>query len=108
MLRQVCKFATAQTKVLSEPLKPRSELMPAWQFQSFGGLDQLKLKNVVPPQVKKPNDVLVKVYATSVNPLDVAMIGKILYLVAYYPQNLDLAFPLLLYFHCRRIWKRCS
>ncbi|XP_014288761.1 reticulon-4-interacting protein 1 homolog, mitochondrial [Halyomorpha halys] len=75
MFRQACKYATAQTKILSEPLKPRSELMLAWQFQSFGGLDQLKLNNVILPQVKKPNDVLVKVHATSVNPLDVAMIG---------------------------------
>lgn len=75
MFRQACRFATTQTKILSEPLKPRTELMPAWQFQSFGGLDQLKLKDVDIPQVKKPNDVLVKVQASSVNPLDVAMIG---------------------------------
>ncbi|CAH1391679.1 unnamed protein product [Nezara viridula] len=75
MFRQACKYATAQTKILSEPLKSHTELMPAWQFQSFGGLDQLKLNNVVVPQLKKPNDVLVKIHATSVNPLDVAMIG---------------------------------
>src|SRR5436189_2760066 len=48
-------------------IKP--ENMKAIQVQSFGGPEVLKLKEVPPPQINA-DDVLVKVYASGVNPVD--------------------------------------
>ncbi|XP_043277624.1 reticulon-4-interacting protein 1, mitochondrial [Venturia canescens] len=45
----------------------------AWQIHSYGGLEDLKLSNVRIPVISKPNEVLVKIDASSVNPIDVAM-----------------------------------
>ncbi|XP_064472963.1 reticulon-4-interacting protein 1 homolog, mitochondrial-like [Ornithodoros turicata] len=47
--------------------------MKAWRTHKFGDLQELVLEETTLPQLRSPNDVLVKVYATSVNPLDVAM-----------------------------------
>lgn len=51
--------------------------MMAWQVHSYGGLEELQLsKTARIPQIKGPNDVLIQVYASSVNPVDLAMMGK--------------------------------
>ncbi|XP_076646747.1 NAD(P)H oxidoreductase RTN4IP1, mitochondrial [Halictus rubicundus] len=47
--------------------------MQAWQIHSYGGLEELKLSNVRIPIIARPTDVLVKVEASSVNPIDIAM-----------------------------------
>ncbi|KAG7199587.1 hypothetical protein KM043_014193 [Ampulex compressa] len=47
--------------------------MQAWQVHSYGGLEDLKLASVRIPAIIKPTDVLVKVEASSVNPIDIAM-----------------------------------
>ena len=47
--------------------------MQAWQIHSYGGLEELKLLSVRIPLIAKPTDVLVKVEASSVNPIDIAM-----------------------------------
>ncbi|XP_011166443.2 reticulon-4-interacting protein 1, mitochondrial [Solenopsis invicta] len=47
--------------------------MQAWQIHSFNGLEDLKLSNVRIPIITNPTDVLVKIEAASVNPIDVAM-----------------------------------
>ncbi|KAJ8673591.1 hypothetical protein QAD02_004853 [Eretmocerus hayati] len=46
----------------------------AWQIHSYGGLDELKLSKAKIPVMSNPNDVLIQVEASSVNPIDVAMI----------------------------------
>lgn len=56
--------------------------MQAWQIHSYNGLNDLKLSNIRIPVIKNPTDVLVKVEAASVNPIDVAM-TSILLLIAY-------------------------
>lgn len=50
--------------------------MKAWQIASYGGIEQLQLANVRLPTISKPTEVLVKVDAASVNPIDIAMISK--------------------------------
>jgi len=51
--------------------------MSAWQLHEYGGINQLKLSSTVPmPVVCRPHDVLVRVHAASVNPVDVLMAGK--------------------------------
>ncbi|XP_015603922.1 reticulon-4-interacting protein 1, mitochondrial isoform X2 [Cephus cinctus] len=47
--------------------------MQAWQIHSYGNLDELKLSTVRMPVITKPTEVLIKVEASSVNPIDVAM-----------------------------------
>jgi hypothetical protein len=52
--------------------------MLAWQISSYGDIKELELSNNAKiPFLSKPNDVLVKVSATSVNPIDVLMLGKV-------------------------------
>lgn len=50
--------------------------MHAWQLHSFGGVEQLSLSDSVRiPMLAGPNDVLVQISTTSVNPIDLAMLG---------------------------------
>ncbi|KAG5675742.1 hypothetical protein PVAND_005620 [Polypedilum vanderplanki] len=50
--------------------------MTGYQIHSYGELDELQFsKNVKKPFIKSPNEMLVKVTASSVNPIDIAMIG---------------------------------
>ena len=50
--------------------------MQAWQVHSFGGVEQLSLSDSVRiPMLAGPNDVLVQISTTSVNPIDLAMLG---------------------------------
>jgi hypothetical protein len=51
--------------------------MLAWQIHCYGGLEELQLsKTARIPQIKDPNDVLIQVSASSINPIDLAMMGK--------------------------------
>jgi len=51
--------------------------MLAWQIHCYGGLEELQLsKTARIPQIKGPNDVLIQVCASSINPIDLAMMGK--------------------------------
>lgn len=51
--------------------------MPAWQIHSYGGLEELQLSETARiPQIKDPDDVLIQVCASSINPIDLAMMGK--------------------------------
>ncbi|CAL7944110.1 unnamed protein product [Xylocopa violacea] len=47
--------------------------MHAWQIHSYDGLEGLKLSNVRIPVIARPTDILVKVEASSVNSIDIAM-----------------------------------
>lgn len=55
--------------------KNPGDRMQAWQIHSYNGLGDLRLSNVRIPLITNPNDVLVKIEAASVNPIDVAMTG---------------------------------
>lgn len=54
--------------------------MQAWQTLEYGNIDKLQLDHMTPiPIIRSPIDVLIKVHAASVNPLDVRMLGMIIY-----------------------------
>lgn len=50
--------------------------MKAWQLTGYDGVEGLELGMMRIPPILHPNDVLVKVQATSVNPIDTALIGN--------------------------------
>ena len=91
MLRITCKKCQpAAANLINQQLRFSSELsvkksvqdnndnrpevkIQAWQIHSYGGVDDLKLSNTRIPVISKPNELLIKVDASSVNPIDVAM-----------------------------------
>lgn len=57
--------------------EPHNGKMSGWQIHKYKGIVSLKLNNEMPiPKIVSPTDVLVEVYTSSVNPLDVMMMGK--------------------------------
>lgn len=56
---------------------PRTMKMFGWQIHSYGDLDEVQFSdNIRIPQVRLGTEVMVRVKAASVNPIDVAMISK--------------------------------
>ncbi|XP_056422205.1 reticulon-4-interacting protein 1, mitochondrial [Hyla sarda] len=52
----------------------RRTVMPAWVIDKYGGNDVLRFnENVLFPIIHYPNEVIIKVHAASVNPIDVNM-----------------------------------
>ena len=52
------------------------EKMQAWQIHSYGSFDELKLSRAKIPVISQPSDILIKVDAASVNPIDIAELRK--------------------------------
>ncbi|XP_078226017.1 NAD(P)H oxidoreductase RTN4IP1, mitochondrial isoform X4 [Callithrix jacchus] len=53
---------------------PRSTVMPAWVIDKYGKNEVLRFtKNMMIPIIHYPNEVIVRVHAASVNPIDVNM-----------------------------------
>ena len=75
ILRLKCIVQMMHFRSLSTNLKENLDKMQAWQIHSYNGLEDLRLSNVRIPMITNPTDVLVKIEATSVNPIDVAMTG---------------------------------
>ncbi|KYN08499.1 Reticulon-4-interacting protein 1, mitochondrial [Cyphomyrmex costatus] len=76
ILRLKCTVRTVHLRSLSKlsaNLNENSDKMQAWQIHSYNGLEDLRLSNVRMPVITNPTDVLVKIEAASVNPIDVAM-----------------------------------
>ncbi|XP_066991829.2 reticulon-4-interacting protein 1 homolog, mitochondrial [Anabrus simplex] len=70
---RLLRFSTAPKPVLD--IMDDSKML-AWQIHSYGGLEELQLsKSFRVPKIKSPDDVLVEVAASSVNPIDVAMMN---------------------------------
>lgn len=61
---------------LSINLEEKPNKMQAWQIHSYNGLEDLKLSNIRIPVIMQPTDVLVKIEAASINPVDVAMTSR--------------------------------
>lgn len=52
--------------------------MTAWQIHDYGDLQELQYSdNVKMPKIQQANECLIKVLATSVNPIDVAMLSEL-------------------------------
>ncbi|XP_047026838.1 reticulon-4-interacting protein 1, mitochondrial [Helicoverpa armigera] len=54
---------------------PGAGRMRAWRVHAYGALAELRLDEARVPPLRRPRDVLVRVRAASLNPIDVAMIG---------------------------------
>lgn len=66
----------SQTRLFSTT-KIGMNVMPAWVIDKYGSNDVLRLtKNASFPVINYPNEVIVKVFAAGLNPLDVSMRGK--------------------------------
>ncbi|KAM4865661.1 NAD(P)H oxidoreductase RTN4IP1, mitochondrial [Thomomys bottae] len=53
---------------------PKSTVMPAWVIDKYGKNEVLRFtKNMMLPLITYPNEVIIKVHAASVNPIDVNM-----------------------------------
>ncbi|XP_014484245.1 PREDICTED: reticulon-4-interacting protein 1, mitochondrial [Dinoponera quadriceps] len=72
-----CTARLAQFRFLTKPAGRRKDnpevKMQAWKIHSYDGPSELQLTNVSIPIIRSPKDVLVKVEAASVNPIDIAM-----------------------------------
>lgn len=74
--------ADVRTNLKNENYIPKETFrkMKGWQLHSYNDVANLQLShNIRKPSIRKPTEVLVKVEATSVNPLDTAMIRKTTY-----------------------------
>nr|CAD7401812.1 unnamed protein product [Timema poppensis] len=65
-----CNYATSGTPLLKDdPSK-----MIAWQIHSYGELEDLQLSHSArSPPITSPDEVLIQILATSVNPIDLAL-----------------------------------
>ncbi len=68
-----CASTKSQTKTENE--FKSSKKMCGWQIHSYSDGIQYS-DNIKVPTIKDSNEILVKVSSTSVNPIDVAMVGK--------------------------------
>lgn len=51
--------------------------MPSWVIDRYGKNDVLRLtSNMIFPAIRLPNEVVIKVHAASLNPIDVNMRSK--------------------------------
>ncbi|XP_068204055.1 reticulon-4-interacting protein 1 homolog, mitochondrial-like [Palaemon carinicauda] len=73
--RRTCTSRMKYSTEAKPHKKEGSYRMNRWQFDGYSGLDGLVLANVRIPPLLKPGDILIKVSAASVNPLDTAMIS---------------------------------
>ncbi|XP_044025877.1 reticulon-4-interacting protein 1 homolog, mitochondrial-like [Siniperca chuatsi] len=60
--------------VCSSPSRLQS-CMSAWVIDQYGTNEVLKYTEVTVPTVNSPNDVMIKIHAASLNPLDISMRG---------------------------------
>ena len=57
---------------------PRNTVMPAWVIDKYGKNEVLRFnRNMMLPIIHYPNEVIIKVHAASVNPIDVNMRSKL-------------------------------
>lgn len=69
-------FISSNFCTFSDDSRSTDYKMSAWQIHSYGGLEELRISNSTRiPKISRPDDVLVEVYASSVNPIDVKMMG---------------------------------
>lgn len=68
---------TFTCRFLHSSPKRSLKTMQAWQIFEYGGADKLQLNEMADIPVIKNSctDILVKVHASSINPLDVRMLG---------------------------------
>ncbi|XP_036621823.1 reticulon-4-interacting protein 1, mitochondrial [Trichosurus vulpecula] len=82
VLRRACGLCPGRCRALGRPLRvrdisttaSRSTVMPAWVIDKYGANEVLRFtKNMMFPVIYYPNEVIIKVHAASINPIDVNM-----------------------------------
>lgn len=57
--------------------RSKGRKMAGWQIHSYGDLSELQYSEKLRvPVIRKPTEILIKINSSSVNPIDVAMVGK--------------------------------
>lgn len=70
-------FTTGSLDSSQEGSDDQSGKMRGWQIHEYGGVEILQCSNNIKiPSISSPNEVCVEVHTASVNPIDVAMMGK--------------------------------
>ena len=84
-------------------VKPKHDKMSSWQIHAYGDLSELQYSPQMRiPHITQPNQVLVKVDAASVNPIDVAMIGT--FRVYFFERVTYFAKLFFIPYNFRRVW----
>lgn len=80
-----CQFSASAKSVLSgsqtndqtapPPTSKSADKMRGWQLHNYGDIDELQLSDMLKiPQIRSSNECLVRIRATAVNPIDLAML----------------------------------
>lgn len=64
-----------QLRVAASHAEACTGRMRAWRIHAYGPTTELRLEEARVPPLRAPDEILVRVHASSVNPIDVAMIG---------------------------------
>ncbi|KAJ8960795.1 hypothetical protein NQ318_020091 [Aromia moschata] len=89
----VFNAALSKNTVFSLKENPR---IKSWQVHSYGDLSELQLGTPRIPVIKHPDEVLVKVSAASLNPIDLLMLGGYGRTLFKIQRNFELELPLTL------------
>lgn len=76
-----CVSMKSRSKLLENDFKSAKK-MSGWQIHSYSDGIQYSDKIKI-PTIKDSNEILVKVSSTSVNPIDVAMVGESFFLAEF-------------------------
>lgn len=88
-----------QLRVAASHAEACTGRMRAWRIHAYGPTTELRLEEARVPPLRAPDEILVRVHASSVNPIDVAMIGgygsKILNTLRTIESGEGIEFPLI-------------
>lgn len=96
LLKTVRNLRCLHQKRLCSNVRTPENRMRAWQIHSYGDLGELQLSKTRLPIIASPKELLVKVEASSINPIDYMMIGGYAKTVANFFRKYELEFPLIL------------
>ena len=80
--KRVLYIASKPFSSISTMEKQAVNKMKAWQIHSYGDLSELQLSVARMPEIQKPTDVLVRVEAASLNPIDKMIIGNLYFFMS--------------------------
>lgn len=73
--RRASSVTTVKAKTVESKVETSDGRMWSWVVHGYGLPSEMRLERMRMPRLSAPDEVLVRVHAASINPLDVAMIG---------------------------------